>query len=676
MSAGQSPIDTFLSEAAEILESLEGHLLELEAAPDDSERIGAVFRNLRTLKGSGEMFGFSALAHFVHRFENAYDAVRAGRARVTPGLIDVSLRARDHIARLIEIGTDPVENARIERAPEARTLVEAIDACLGAPGGAGDSSSPAGRATPGQPAGAGPRRYELTFAPGLDALRNGMRPAMLFDELAMLGQTEIACFTDEVPCLDELDPTACHLAWKIRLTTDRGRAAIEDVFIFADDGAVTIGDAGPAEGTDGGAGAAGVPAATTQMRTIPSASAAPDPDGRGAGAGAARTESVRVQSFRLDQLMDQLGELVIAQARLNRIADQMREPGLTGVAEEIERLVTGLRDATLSIRMLPIGMVFARFRRLVRDLSGELGKDVQLVTEGGQTELDKNVIDSLGEPLVHLIRNSVDHGIETVERRRAAGKPEQATVRIVAEQLGGEVLVRITDDGAGLDAAAIRARAIERGLIAPDADIAPEALYQLIFEPGFSTARTVSNLSGRGVGMDAVRAVIGELRGTVEVHSVPGRGTTVTLRLPLTLAIIDSLLVRVGKGVFVLPLPSVMECVELPAAEAGRESGRSILKIRDQLVPFVEVGHLFGFETDPAREARIVIIAAEGKRVGLVVDDIIGQHQTVIKSLSAYHRDIAGLAGATILGDGSVALILDPPALVKSNPPISLEAAW
>ncbi|MDT8343006.1 MAG: chemotaxis protein CheA [Thermohalobaculum sp.] len=661
MSAGQSPIDTFLTEAAEILDSLEGHLLELEAAPHDAERIGAVFRNLHTLKGSGEMFGFTALARFVHRFENTYDAVRAGRAAVTPGLIDVSLKARDHIARLIAIGTDPAENARLEGAPEALALLGAIDACLGG----------AAQARGQEPAGSAPaaaervtQRYHIRFAPGPDALRNGMRPGMLFEELAMLGPAESTCLAEAVPPLDQLDPTACYLAWDITLTTDRGRAAIEDVFIFADDGAVTIAEPDTA----------GASAPTPSALPVPDSTGASAAEGEPRGAGA-RTESVRVQSFRLDQLMDQLGELVIAQARLNRIATQVRDSGLTGVAEEIERLVTGLRDATLSIRMLPIGMVFARFRRLVRDLAGELGKDVQLVTEGGQTELDKNVIDSLGEPLVHLIRNSVDHGIETAEHRRAAGKPEQATVRIVAEQLGGEVLIRITDDGAGLDTAAIRARAVERGLIPADAEMPAEALHQLIFEPGFSTAKTVSSVSGRGVGMDAVRAVIADLRGTVEVRSTLGRGTTVTLRLPLTLAIIDGLLVRVGSGTFVIPLPSVMECVELPAAEAGRESGRSILKIRDQLVPFVEVGQLFGFDPTPGREARIVIIAAEGKRVGLVVDDIIGQHQTVIKSLSAYHRDIAGLAGGTILGDGSVALILDPPALVKGSAPHVMEAA-
>ena len=352
----------------------------------------------------------------------------------------------------------------------------------------------------------------------------------------------------------------------------------------------------------------------------------------------------------------------------------MGETALASAAEEIERLVTGMRDATLSIRMLPIGGVFGKFRRVVRDLAGELDKDVKLVTEGGETELDKNIIDRLSEPLVHIIRNSVDHGIESKAERASAGKTTEATLRMVARQTGGEVHISVTDDGGGLKTEKIRARALERGLIDEGSDHSEDAINQLIFAPGFSTAESVSSVSGRGVGMDAVRDFIEDLRGAVDVKSEAGVGTTVTLRLPLTLAIIDGLLVRVGNGNFVIPLASVEECVELSDEEANHDRQRSIMTIRDELVPFLKLGNIFGFAGDDL-VTRVVIVNADGRRVGLMVDDVIGQHQTVIKSLSGFHRNVEGLAGCTILGDGSVALIIDAAALVKGHGNLLREAA-
>ena len=663
MSQFSLPVQTFMQEAAETLEALEARLLELETDPANAELVDAVFRCLHTLKGSGEMFGFTALARFTHVFESAYDAVRASRARVSPELIEISFRAQDHIQRLIEIGTDEAENARMEAAPEGAALLAEIEALTGAAG-------PQAPDTPAPPAAdTRARVVHLRFAPEPSAFRNGLRPDLLVVELETLGTCEIQASAEAVPPLEELDAAACHLAWEGTLETAASRAQIEDVFLFADDGALTLTDPGD------GAAASGLDCADAPE---PPASPAPDPqppaaaerrggesDARPPGAATAG-DSVRVRSQRLDELMDQIGELVIAQARLAGLAERLADPALSATAEEIERLITGLRDSTLSIRMLPIGSVFGKFRRVVRDLSAELGKSVTLVTEGEDTELDKNVIDKLSEPLVHIIRNSVDHGIETAEARAEAGKPPEARVTMAARQAGGDVLVTISDDGGGLRTRKIRERAVDRGLIAADDDLSDKQINQLIFAPGFSTAQGVSSVSGRGVGMDAVKSVISDLGGAVEIDSAPGRGTEITLRLPLTLAIIEGLLVRVSDQPFVIPLAAVDECVERSRHETRTDGGRAILTIRDELVPFIDLETLFALDaTDGGTARRIVVARTDRRRVGLVVSEIVGQHQTVIKPLSPYHRDIDGLAGGTILGDGTVALILDPGALVR-----------
>lgn len=664
-----NPADTFRQEATDILETLEDNLLELEAEPDRRDLVDTVFRALHTIKGSGEMFGFSALAKFVHHFENAYDLVRSGNATVTPDLIDISLNSRDHISALLEAGQDEAAGAALVASDTHKTLLERIS-------GFTQTDAPAADETPEADAPApdtAPElaHYNILFRPEETALRNGMRPDLIADELSHLGECTSRILADRVPTLDKMSPNGCYLAWQISLYTDADRERIDDIFLFFDDGDIEIEkveDTPPASTAEPVAEKAG-----NTVAAKPDKPAKKETDDRPAPA--AKVESVRVQAHRLDELMDQLGELVIAQARLNRISERLGESALATAAEEIERLVTGMRDATLSIRMLPIGGVFSKFRRVVRDLATELGKTVVLETEGGDTELDKNIIDRLSEPMVHIIRNSVDHGIEDTETRLKNGKTAEATVRMMARQTGGEVHISVSDDGGGLKTDIIRRRALERGLIEEGAEISDEAVHQLIFAPGFSTAEVVSSVSGRGVGMDAVRSFIEDLRGAVEVRSEAGVGTTVTLRMPLTLAIIDGLLVRVGDGNFVIPLASVEECVELSDEEVNNDRQRSIINIRNELVPFLKLGEIFRFERGDDPLNRVVIVNADGRRVGLMVDDIIGQHQTVIKSLSAYHRNVEGLAGCTILGDGSVALIVDPAAMVKSFGGQTREAA-
>ncbi|MDQ7834539.1 MAG: chemotaxis protein CheW [Humidesulfovibrio sp.] len=376
--------------------------------------------------------------------------------------------------------------------------------------------------------------------------------------------------------------------------------------------------------------------------------------------------SLRVAADKLDLLVDLVGELVIVQAQVSQIVTERSDPILTVLAEQLERLSSDLRDSTLGIRMLPIGTTFSKFRRLVRDLSSELGKEVELVTKGEETELDKTVLERLGDPLVHLIRNSIDHGIDMPEERKAAGKRPEGTILLEAEHSGSEVLIRITDDGKGMDAERIRQKAVEKGLIAADAELSDQEALKLIFLPGFSTAAKVTNISGRGVGMDVVHRAIDSLRGAIEVKSAPGKGTTITIRLPLTLAIIEGLQVQCADSYYVIPLSLVEECVELHSKDVDPTRNQQIIHLRGELVPYIHLRRWFEMEGEPPAIEQIVITGVEGNRVGIVVDRVVGEHQTVIKSLGRVYRDVEGISGATIKGDGTLALILDVPRLVRS----------
>ncbi len=678
-------VDSFVDEARELLEALEGQLLDLEASAT-SEQLDAVFRILHTVKGSGAMFGFTVLAGFTHHFEEAFDHLRKGRLSVDLALVDLCLNARDHMIALLDLGGDGAEATALAGSPEAARILEALSRLTGNPAGNETAVVPEAAGT--APGCAALRRWQIVFRPDRDALRQGMRPDLLIDELTGLGQAEVRLDTGSLPLLEALDPEECHLAWEITLLTDRPRADIEGVFIFADDASIQITQADPdavipdavipeastmspeAGPADGSAGLAD--GAAPADHVAPAGQAAePSTPGR-APAGLVRAtgrpaESVRVPSAKLDRIMDQLGELVIAQARLNQLASEVAQAELEAVVETVERLVTGLREEMLSIRMLPIEGVFGKFRRVVRDLAGELGKEVDLLTTGGETELDKTVLDQLSEPLVHMIRNAMDHGIEPAAARAAAGKPALGRIRLDARQEGGEVLITLMDDGRGLDLEAIRAKGIDRGLIAPDAMPSEAELQRLIFTPGFSTAQSLSSVSGRGVGMDAVNTTVEALRGTIDVTSTRGRGTRVTLRLPMTMAIMDGLLVRLGTTVLVIPLAVIEECVEMDVPEAERASGRRTLQIRDTLVPFVALEEVLDLQADAAQRRRVVVVRTGSGRIGLMVDDILGQNQTVIKPLGAYHRDLPGLAGATILGDGSIALIIDVGTLFRST---------
>ena len=638
------PADTFRQEAQDLLIQLEDVLLDLEATPSDAELIATAFRALHTLKGSGAMFGFQDLADFAHVVENTFDCLRKTGAAPSHDLIATSLGAKDFMRQLV---LDPCA-ANPETGRGVLAELQRLDP------GAGPPPMALAEAAPDAPADA-LATYEIAFALPADCLLRGTNPLLLLDELRDLGDCEIVAETDAVPGIEALDPETSVLRWRARLTTAQPRDAIDDVFMFViDDMDLEVRRVAPPAAQP--ARPAQPPAAPARLR--PAAQPVQSPTGPG---------GIRVSAERIDSLMDRVGELVIAQSRLRQIAQASPDQTLRTIAEEIERLAAELRASTMGIRMIPIGQLFGRFRRVVHDLARDLGKSVQLVTSGEETELDKTVIESLNDPMLHLIRNAIDHGFEDGDARTAAGKPAAGVLTLSARHAGAQVLITIADDGRGMDRARIRAKAVEAGLLPETGEIPDSELFAVIFAPGFSTASAVTAVSGRGVGMDVVKRTIDSLRGFIEVTSAEGAGSKVTLRLPLTLAIIDGLLVRVGTGRYVIPLSTVEECVELGDAGASPSAARSFLNIRDDLVPFLRLRELFGATAPPDPYQKVVIVAAGDRRVGLVVDQIVGDHQTVIKSLSRLHADVPTFSGATILGDGTVALILDVVNLIAAG---------
>lgn len=679
--------ETFREEAFELLGGLEGALLELESRPGDTKVVASVFRNLHTIKGSGALAGFDDVASFAHEVETVYERVRTGELPVTRELINLTLAARDQIKATIEaaFGGGAVDQEQAEQILSGLgNLLQEENDCALAKGDGQDAPLP----TP-----QGAVTYRIRFRPPEDLFRQGLNPLGLLQELKRLGTVRMAAQVDAIPYLEDLDPESCHVYWDVLLTTTAGESAVRDVFIFVETGSdltvevldaqgrLDLDEAGidleqilVEEGELAGPRLARILDREGSLPPVPTLV-----QGSGAGSSgplqlcqASETlatsmtpDSIRVRSDKLDSLVDLIGELVTVQARLTQTAAGQNNPDLTTIAEEVERLTWDLRDQMLNVRMLPIGSTFGKFKRLVRDLSANLDKEVELVTEGAETELDKTVIERLQDPLVHLLRNCIDHGIEPPEKRRADGKAPGGRIHLSAAHAGANVLLKVRDDGAGLDLETIRARAVEKGLLGAEAEIGPRELSSLIFTPGLSTVRTVTDVSGRGVGMDVVKQAIDALRGTIEVESQPARGTTFTIKLPLTLAIIDGLLVDVGGERFIMPLAMVEECIELDRRQASASERRNLVKVREEIVPFIRMRERFAIGGQAPQIEQIVIANADGHRIGFVVDGVVGEHQTVIKPLSRIYRRINGLSGATILGDGRVALILDLPRLLE-----------
>ncbi|MGO8487653.1 chemotaxis protein CheA [Rhizobium ruizarguesonis] len=669
------PVAVFRTEAAECLEAIEAGLLDLTHQLDNKDLVDAVFRGLHTLKGSGAMFGFEALAAFTHHCETAFDRVRKGEVAATSELVAAVLSAQDHMRAL-------VDQPDADHGDIGHKLLAQLQAAVGgkeAAPAAAPAAVPAPAAVREAPA-KKKNSWRIRFSLPANSMANGTNPLGLLDELRDLGECTVRANTSAIPALDALVPTDLHISWDVTLTSEQDRSAIDDVFIFVLDdmelsveeingptaAVVAPADEKAAPAPVAAASAAPVPpAAVPEFRPVEAVPAKREAPAAVSQAKAA--ENVRVPAERLDELMDRVGELVIAQSRLSQLASASTDIALRSVSEEIERLSGELRDTMMVLRMVPVATLFSRFRRLVHDLARETGKVIELVTEGESTEVDKTVIERLADPLVHLVRNSIDHGLETPADRLASGKIEAGTVTLSARQAGGEVIISIKDDGRGINRERVRAKAESSGLIQPAQPLSDSELLQLIFAPGFSTAAAITNLSGRGVGMDVVKKTVEALRGAIDIVSLPGQGSEVSLRIPLTLAIIDGLLVRVGSGRYVIPLSAVEECLELSLEEDLRSRGRSFISLRDSLAPFLRLRDLFRTGTKPDVHQKVVVISTGTERVGLVVDQIIGDHQTVIKSMSKLHNNVATFSGATILGDGSVALILDVGHLVAAG---------
>ena len=618
----------FREEIRDLVESLERGLLDLKGRPQDAGLVNQVFRDLHTIKGSGAMFGFVTLSGFIHDFETAFDRVRSGKAQVTPDLIRLGLAARDQIPALLEDAPDPQDiRGNILRALQALTS---------------DATA----------APSAPELSRLTFRLTGPALALGARPDLVLGELATLGAKDITAGTGDLPALADLDTDTCCLTWTMSMPATVGKADIEDVFLFveADWTLETTDDAEPAQEL-----ASVVEGASVDAPVSPAPVQASSNEVEA---------TVRVPAARLDTLMDSVGELVTVEARLTELARQSRDPSLIATAELVTRLAGQLRDATIVMRMVPLRSLVARFRRLIHSLSDTLGKPVEFVIKGEETELDKTMIEKLADPLVHILRNALDHGMETAAERQAAGKTGDGRIELSAIHAGGEVLIRVRDDGKGMNPERIRAKAVERGLIQSDAQLTESQIFALVFEPGFSTAETVTEVSGRGVGMDVVRRTIESLRGSIDVESRPNHGTSVTLRLPLTLAIIDGLLIEVAGEKYTLPLATVQEIVELPADKMLASRTGDFLDIRGKFVPFVRLRSAFDCDAPLPTSQNVVIVEAADGCVGFVVDHIIGTNQTVIKQMSKLHSRARSISGATILGDGTVALIIDVPQLV------------
>jgi two-component system chemotaxis sensor kinase CheA len=734
-------LPAFISEAQEQIEALEQLLLELEGRPDDRELLNALFRCAHTVKGSAGIFGLDRVVAFTHHVETLLDRLREGQLALTPALSTLLLQCNDQIRSLVtQAQARAVDEDPAAVAQRAALVLQLQDAAGAAPATAAvASASAAGPAAAMVAAVAAPsRRWHVFAGFGADTFRNGMDPLAILNYVRGLGTVpQLVCDVAAVPPLQQLDPESCHLAFEFGLDSEAGRDEIEGAFSFVRDDCalhVTEPDASPADFAAliaampdnprlgdilvavgavtrsqlqqalqaqacGAAGGDAKPlgqvlqATTGICRTVVDAALAKQNKLRPAGDAAAQKARegaapgddhrfIRVQADRLDAVINLLGELVIAGAGASLLARQTRQGTLIEANAQISRLIEEIRNGTLQLRMVPIGETFSRFRRVVRDTAAELGKDVQLEIVGGETELDKSVVERIADPLMHLVRNALDHGLETPEQRTGTGKPAQGRLRLSACHESGSILIRIDDDGRGIQRQKVLERAWERGLVEPGVVPADADIDRLIFEPGFSTAEKVTNLSGRGVGMDVVRRNIEALRGTVQLASTPGEGSCIEIRLPLTLAIIDGFLIGVGSSKFIFPLDAVVEVIEnRPTVSRLDARGRGFVELRGQVLPVVSLRSLYALDQQDPERSSVVVLLAGGRRYGVMVDQLLGQHQTVIKPLGRMFRSLRGMSGSSILGNGEVALIFDVNSLSQlaaeptGTPPRAVKAS-
>jgi two-component system chemotaxis sensor kinase CheA len=696
--------EAFFEESFEAIESMEAALLKLDVGAPDPEVINTVFRVAHSIKGGAGMFNFSDIASFTHTLETLLDGVRAGRTRLSTPIMDLLLKSVDVMREMLRAtqrkeSFDPQRVADLQFDLEvavAKTSAEppAVAAPAPAPAPASPAppaaAPPAAAATPGAAAAAaGASEWRIGVKPLENMLSRGNEPLALFAALAEHGELSVEASVEEIPPLATLDPHRCYVHWQLGLKSTVSKEQIAEAFEWVEgdcDYTITpAGTAAPAAPSAPAATPAVAPADTPRVAPPPAAAAsaaapAPAPEAPAAAKAAPKTEasgggdasSIRVATQKLDELINTVGEVVITQsmlAQLGALAEGPSAERLRSGLAQLERNVRELHESVMRVRMLPIGSAFSRFPRLVRDVAQRLGKQIDLKLTGEQTELDKTVLERIGDPLVHLVRNSIDHGIEMPDERVAAGKSAAGTVHLEAFHRGSAIIIEVSDDGKGLDCERILAKARSRGLVGASETPSEEAIFELIFLPGFSTAEQTTDLSGRGVGMDVVRRNIKALGGKIDIRSTRGKGSRFTISLPLTLAIVDGQSVCVGEETYIVPLVSIVESLQIKASGVNRLSNAGeVISFRGDYLPLLRLHDLFGVEprSRAVQEGLVVVAEGDGQRVGLFVDDLRGQQQVVIKSLERNYGQVPGVSGATILGDGSVALILDVAGLIRS----------
>lgn len=668
----------FFEESFEGLETMESSLLDLDCDSVDSETINAIFRAAHSIKGSSSTFGFTPVAEFTHVLETLLDQVRQGTRKLMPDHVDLLLQSVDCLRGMLTA----LQSGSALDVAQSHDLIARFNAILS--GQAAQRSSvetvtaSAQPATAAKPAGAVDAiTWAIRFIPDINILRTGNEPVRMFRELAELGSMKVTALTDKLPDLEQLSPENCYLGWDIELVTLEPRQKIEEIFEWvADESDITITAQASADTL--------VPLDVPEPEPAAESVAVPDvvdekptkaverrAEPAGEQAKAAESTSIRVSIEKIDTLVNLVGELVITQSMLGQLGNEFDMSKLLRLQEglaQLEHNTRELQENVMRIRMLPISFTFSRFPRMIRDLSRQLGKKVELKLSGEQTELDKTVLEKIGDPLVHLVRNALDHGLETPELRKAAGKPETGLITLHAYHQGGNIMIEIRDDGRGLNREKIRAKAIANNLIGEGDPLSDDQIQDLIFQPGFSTAEQVTDVSGRGVGMDVVRRNINELNGSIDVRSVEGEGSTFTIRLPLTLAILDGQLVQVGEQVYIIPLVSIVESLQPRLSLVNRVAGGcDVFRLRNEYIPIIQLSDIFSItpRNSHLEKSLLVVVETGTSKVALVVDELLGQQQVVIKSMEANYQKVAGVSGATILGDGTVSLILDITDIVQ-----------
>ncbi len=680
----------FFEESFEGLEAMESGLLNLDMGDVDDEEINTIFRAAHSIKGGSGTFGFTSVSDFTHVMETLLDEMRDGRRQVTQTAVDVLLGSVDCLKEMLTAIQDEQEIDEASVAEHKKTLEIELN------GGENNSVTVETSAVETintellQADEDGEQGWHIAFSPHTHLLKTGNDPVRMFRELSGLGELTITVDFQGVPDLYDLDPEECHLSWDINITGAISAAEIDDIFDWVEEDcdlavqslSVKAGKAqitstpNPTVATVAGQDEIQAPTTETQSQ-VKAVKTANKPQAKKTNKEVAKSSakgsgSIRVDTAKIDTLINMVGELVITQSMLSLVGEHFelnRLDQLKNGLAQLERHTRELQESVMNIRMLPISFVFGRFPRLVHDLSTKLEKKIELVLIGENTEVDKTVVELLSDPLVHLLRNSLDHGIEMPAERAASGKPETGTVTLEAYHRGGMIVIEVRDDGKGLNKDVLRAKAIEKGLIDGDTVLTDKQTFELIFMAGFSTAEKLTDVSGRGVGMDVVRRNIQSLGGNIEITSELGKGTTIAIHLPLTLAILDGQSIAVGDERFIIPLGSIIESVNIKENMINRVAGKGeTFRLRNEYLPIVRMHEIFEVKTALATkltEGLVVVVEGQGMRCGLFIDDLLGQQQVVIKSLEANYRKVEGVSGATILGDGSVALILDIPGLVR-----------